>query len=97
MLRGDGGRTSHRPALGELVDFLMFTGSTRTGRLSFPRPHRIYRLLAQLGGKNPMVVLAEANLNEAWMAPFAARLPAPEGLRLRGANLCAGNDSSSHS
>jgi acyl-CoA reductase-like NAD-dependent aldehyde dehydrogenase len=53
------------PALGERVDFLMFTGSTRTGRLVAARAgERLIGCSLELGGKNPMIVLADADLEE---------------------------------
>jgi succinate-semialdehyde dehydrogenase / glutarate-semialdehyde dehydrogenase len=54
------------PALGERVDFLMFTGSTRTGRLvARQAAERLIGCSLELGGKNPMIVLADANLDRA--------------------------------
>ena len=54
------------PALGERVDFLMFTGSTRTGRLvARQAADRLIGCSLELGGKNPMVVLADADLDAA--------------------------------
>jgi succinate-semialdehyde dehydrogenase / glutarate-semialdehyde dehydrogenase len=54
------------PLLIDRVDFLMFTGSTRTGRLVGQQTAR--RLIGsslELGGKNPMIVLAGADLDRA--------------------------------
>ena len=54
------------PALGERVDFLMFTGSTRTGRLVARQAgERLIPCSLELGGKNPMLVLADADLEAA--------------------------------
>ncbi len=54
------------PALGEHVDFLMFTGSTRTGRLvARQAADRLIGCSLELGGKNPMIVLADADLDAA--------------------------------
>jgi succinate-semialdehyde dehydrogenase / glutarate-semialdehyde dehydrogenase len=54
------------PALGEQVDFLMFTGSTRTGRLvARQAAERLIGCSLELGGKNPMIVLADADLDAA--------------------------------
>jgi succinate-semialdehyde dehydrogenase/glutarate-semialdehyde dehydrogenase len=51
------------PPLIDAVDFLMFTGSTATGRLVAERcGRRLIGFSAELGGKNPMLVLADANL-----------------------------------
>jgi acyl-CoA reductase-like NAD-dependent aldehyde dehydrogenase len=54
------------PALGERVDFLMFTGSGRTGRLvARQAAERLIGCSLELGGKNPMIVLADADLDKA--------------------------------
>ena len=54
------------PALGERVDFMMFTGSTRTGRLvARQAAERLIGCSLELGGKNPMIVLADADLDAA--------------------------------
>jgi len=54
------------PALVERVDYLMFTGSTRTGRLvARQAADRLIGCSLELGGKNPMVVLADADLEAA--------------------------------
>jgi acyl-CoA reductase-like NAD-dependent aldehyde dehydrogenase len=54
------------PALGERVDFIMFTGSTRTGRLvARQAAERLIGCSLELGGKNPMIVLADADLDAA--------------------------------
>jgi succinate-semialdehyde dehydrogenase/glutarate-semialdehyde dehydrogenase len=51
------------PALIERVDFLMFTGSTATGRVVAEQcGRRLIGLSAELGGKNPMLVLADADV-----------------------------------
>lgn len=48
------------------VDFLMFTGSTRTGRLvATQAAQRLIGFSLELGGKNPMLVLADADLDAA--------------------------------
>lgn len=48
------------------VDFLMFTGSTRTGRLvATQAAQRLIGFSLELGGKNPMLVLADANVDAA--------------------------------
>ena len=54
------------PALGERVDYLMFTGSTRTGRMvARQAAERLIGCSLELGGKNPMIVLADADLDAA--------------------------------
>lgn len=63
VVTGDG------PTLGtpivDAVDFLMFTGSTRTGRLLASQAgERLIPCTMELGGKNPMVVLADADLDK---------------------------------
>ena len=64
IITGDG------PALGEAVtaraDYAMFTGSTRTGRIvGRQAAERLIGCSLELGGKNPMLVLADANLDAA--------------------------------
>ncbi len=47
------------------VDFLMFTGSTATGRaIAEQCGRRLIGFSAELGGKNPMVVLSDADLDK---------------------------------
>jgi acyl-CoA reductase-like NAD-dependent aldehyde dehydrogenase len=54
------------PALGDRVDFVMFTGSTRTGRLvARQAAERLIPCSLELGGKNPAIVLADADLDAA--------------------------------
>ncbi len=54
------------PALGERADYVMFTGSTRTGRLvARQAAERLIGCSLELGGKNPMIVLADADLDAA--------------------------------
>ncbi len=54
------------PAIGERVDFVMFTGSVRTGRLvARQAAERLIGCSLELGGKNPMIVLADADLEKA--------------------------------
>ena len=54
------------PPLIEAVDYMMFTGSTRTGRLIAEQcSRRLIGFSAELGGKNPMIVLADADLDAA--------------------------------
>lgn len=48
------------------VDYLMFTGSTRTGRsIAAQCGENLIGLSAELGGKNPMIVLDDANIDAA--------------------------------
>lgn len=48
------------------ADFIMFTGSTATGRLIAARcGERLIGCSAELGGKNPMIVLADADIERA--------------------------------
>lgn len=54
------------PALIEQSDFVMFTGSTKTGRVVAEAcARRLIDFSAELGGKNPMIVLADAPLERA--------------------------------
>ena len=51
------------PRLVEQIDFLMFTGSTATGRkLATACAERLIGFSAELGGKNPALILPDANL-----------------------------------
>jgi len=53
-------------ALIDAVDFVMFTGSTATGRKVMARAAETLTPVAlELGGKDPMIVLADANLERA--------------------------------
>jgi succinate-semialdehyde dehydrogenase/glutarate-semialdehyde dehydrogenase len=54
------------PPLVAAVDYMMFTGSTRTGRLIAEQcSQRLIGFSAELGGKNPMIVLADADIGAA--------------------------------
>jgi succinate-semialdehyde dehydrogenase / glutarate-semialdehyde dehydrogenase len=54
------------PMLIDRVDYVMFTGSTRTGKLvARPAADRLIGCSLELGGKNPMIVLADADLEAA--------------------------------
>ncbi|HZG95338.1 MAG TPA: succinic semialdehyde dehydrogenase [Mycobacteriales bacterium] len=60
--------TGNGPDLGtpivDAVDFLMFTGSTQTGRLLAAQAGaRLIPCAMELGGKNPMVVLDDADMD----------------------------------
>jgi len=59
-----GGQTG--AALVDEVDFVMFTGSTRTGRAVAERAaRRFVPCSLELGGKDPLIVLADADLQRA--------------------------------
>jgi len=64
VLTGEGPRVG--PMVAERVDYLMFTGSTRTGRMVGKRAsERLIGCSLELGGKNPMLVLRDADLTAA--------------------------------
>ncbi len=53
-------------ALAKRVDYLMFTGSTRVGRIVGQQAaEQLIGCSLELGGKNPMIVLADADLDAA--------------------------------
>ncbi len=61
VVTGEGPRLG--PALGERVDYVMFTGSTRTGRLvARQAADRLIGCSLELGGKNAMIVLEDADV-----------------------------------
>src|SRR5438067_3253942 len=65
------GRGETGAALVEHVDMIMFTGSTRTGRkVAETAARRLIPCSLELGGKDPMIVLSDADLERA--ANFAA-------------------------
>ncbi|MBF6327671.1 succinic semialdehyde dehydrogenase [Nocardia transvalensis] len=52
------------PAVAERADFVMFTGSEPTGRLVAQQAAgRLVEMCLELGGKNPMIVLPDADLD----------------------------------
>jgi acyl-CoA reductase-like NAD-dependent aldehyde dehydrogenase len=54
------------PALIDHVDYVCFTGSTRTGRTVAARAaERLIGCSLELGGKNPMLILRDANVSRA--------------------------------
>jgi succinate-semialdehyde dehydrogenase/glutarate-semialdehyde dehydrogenase len=54
------------PALADRVDYVMFTGSVRTGRMvGRQAAERLIGCSLELGGKNPMIVLEDADLEAA--------------------------------
>jgi acyl-CoA reductase-like NAD-dependent aldehyde dehydrogenase len=60
------GRGQTGAALIEEVDMIMFTGSTRTGRkVAEAAARRLIPASLELGGKDPMIVLADADLERA--------------------------------
>ncbi len=64
VVTGDGPRIG--PVLGERVDFIVFTGSTETGKIVAQQAaKRLVRCSLELGGKNPMLVLRDADLDQA--------------------------------
>lgn len=67
-----GARDEAGPAVVDRADYVMFTGSTATGRKVARRcGERLIGFSAELGGKNPLVVLADAEVPAA--AAGAAR------------------------
>ncbi|MDR6622488.1 succinic semialdehyde dehydrogenase [Sinomonas atrocyanea] len=67
-----GARDEAGPALVEAGDYIMFTGSSATGRKVAARcGERLIGFSAELGGKNPLIVLADADVPAA--AAGAAR------------------------
>jgi acyl-CoA reductase-like NAD-dependent aldehyde dehydrogenase len=60
------GRGETGAALVEEVDMIMFTGSTRTGRkVAEAAARRLIPCSLELGGKDPMIVLSDADLERA--------------------------------
>jgi acyl-CoA reductase-like NAD-dependent aldehyde dehydrogenase len=60
------GRGATGAALVEEVDMIMFTGSTRTGRkVAEAAARRLIPTSLEMGGKDPMLVLADADLERA--------------------------------
>ena len=60
------GRGETGAALVEVVDMIMFTGSTRTGRkVAEAAARRLIPASLELGGKDPMIVLSDADLERA--------------------------------
>jgi succinate-semialdehyde dehydrogenase/glutarate-semialdehyde dehydrogenase len=64
VVTGDGAVIG--PSLVDRADFIMFTGSTRTGRIvARQAADRLIGCSLELGGKNPMLVLPDADLDRA--------------------------------
>ena len=60
------GRGETGAALVEQVDMIMFTGSTRTGKkVAEEAAKRLIPMSLELGGKDPMIVLSDADLERA--------------------------------
>jgi acyl-CoA reductase-like NAD-dependent aldehyde dehydrogenase len=60
------GAAATAEALVDAADFVMFTGSTRTGKMVMARAaETLTPVSLELGGKDPMIVLADANLERA--------------------------------
>lgn len=60
-------------AIIDLTDFVMFTGSTATGRRVAARAgERLIGCSAELGGKNPMIIAADVDLDRAVRGAVAA-------------------------
>ena len=68
-----GSGSSVGPALLEVIDHLAFTGSTATGReLGAECGRRLIGASLELGGKNPMIVRADADLDAAALGAVQA-------------------------
>ncbi|HYI61964.1 MAG TPA: succinic semialdehyde dehydrogenase [Acidimicrobiales bacterium] len=60
-------------AIIDLTDYVMFTGSTATGRrVASQAAQRLIGCSAELGGKNPMIVAADVDLDRAVRGALAA-------------------------
>ena len=65
-------------ALVGAADYVCFTGSTATGRLIARQcADRLIGCSLELGGKNPMLVLRDADVNRRQRAPYAPSSPTP--------------------
>jgi RHH-type proline utilization regulon transcriptional repressor/proline dehydrogenase/delta 1-pyrroline-5-carboxylate dehydrogenase len=71
------------------VGMVAFTGSREVGRWIYEQAAKVpvadgslKRVLAEMGGKNPIIVFADADLDEAVQASSARRRPRPEMLCL---------------
>ncbi|WP_440572076.1 succinic semialdehyde dehydrogenase [Streptomyces sp. KR2] len=63
-------------ALMDNADYMMFTGSTATGRqIAADAGKRLIGASLELGGKNPMIVLADADIDKAAEGAVAACFP----------------------
>jgi acyl-CoA reductase-like NAD-dependent aldehyde dehydrogenase len=80
VVTGDGPEVG--PALVESVDYVMFTGSTATGRaVASAAAPRLVGVSLELGGKNPMIVRADAD-------PAAAARAAVRGCFVGAGQVC---------
>ncbi|MFF0598750.1 succinic semialdehyde dehydrogenase [Streptomyces antibioticus] len=71
-----GSGSSIGPALMAGADYVMFTGSTATGRsIARDAGERLIGASLELGGKNPMLVLADADLDQAVEGAIRACFP----------------------
>jgi acyl-CoA reductase-like NAD-dependent aldehyde dehydrogenase len=76
------------PPLVAAVDYVMFTGSTATGRtVASGAAPRLVDVSLELGGKNPMIVCADADVDAAARAAVRLLHGCGAGLRLDGAHL----------
>ncbi|MFI7351257.1 succinic semialdehyde dehydrogenase [Streptomyces sp. NPDC049936] len=74
MVVGPGG--SIGPALMDNADYMMFTGSTASGRrIARDAGERLIGASLELGGKNPMIVLDDADVEKAAEGAVAACFP----------------------
>lgn len=72
VLTGDG-RTG--AAVVEQVDYVAFTGSTHTGRrIAMRAAERLIPISLELGGKDPMIILKDANIDMAASGALAGAL-----------------------
>lgn len=72
VLTGDG-RTGAEVV--EQVDYVAFTGSTRTGRrIAMRAAERLIPISLELGGKDPMIILKDANIDMAASGALAGAL-----------------------
>jgi len=68
-----GGGRAHGSRLIEQVDYVMFTGSTATGAIVAEQcARRLIGFSGELGGKNPMLVLSDADIAKAAKAAVRA-------------------------
>ena len=61
------------PQIVDRADYMMFTGSTATGRIIAEQcGRRLIGCSAELGGKNPLIVLADADIDRAALGAVQA-------------------------
>ena len=79
------------PTLIDNVNYVMFTGSTATGRVIGEQAGRnLIGCCLELGGKNPMIVLEDANLDEVVPGALFGPSATPARLHAHRADLPAG-------